>query len=252
MLRFSKKMRARRRKNRQGKSMGMNADGEGKPPMTWIGAALIVLFVFFFFLGGEYALLLGCLFTPWCYVLGIFLSGKMTLLDTRKRNPAPIPFMVSIFLIGMLAAGIAHLRHPEYLLFFGAVPGLILWLAFYVATLQVDVALRPSTVALVLLGIPCWIYGGSALALANRLLETQPPQAYQASVAGKRVEHGKGVSYYLELSDWGPGIHGSEILVDQGQYAAAKVGDPLCMGIYPGRFGLQWTDRVQCTDVPSE
>jgi len=231
--------------------MDMNTGGESKLPMMPIILASLGLLIFFVFLGAQYAVLLGSLLTPWCYVLWIFQSGQMTVLDLRNKNPSPVPFIVSIFLLLLIAAGIGHLRHPGYAMFLGAVPGLILWLAFYAAASRVDVAFRPSMTALLFLGIPCWIYGGSTLALANRLLENHPPQVYPTQVTGKRVEHGKGISYYLELSDWGPGIHGDEITVDQAQYANVNVGDPLCMGIYPGRFGLQWTDQVQCTAAPS-
>jgi len=231
--------------------MDMNTDTESKLPMMPIVLASLGLLIFFVFLGGKYAVLLGSLLTPWCYVLWIFKSGQMTLLDPRNRNPAPIPFVASIVLLFMAAAGIARLRHPEYAMFLGAVPGLMLWLAFYAAALRVNVTFRPSMGALLLLGIPCWIYGGSALALANRLLENHPPQVYETQVTGKRMEHGKGISYYLELGDWGPGIRGDEITVDEGQYAKVNVGDPLCMGICPGRFGLQWTDQIQCTAAPS-
>jgi hypothetical protein len=236
----------------RGNLMDMNAGEESKLPMTWIVMASLGLLIFFVFLGREYAVFLGSLLTPWCYVLWIFQSGQMTVLDMRNRNPAPIPFIVSIFLLVLIAAGIAHLRHPEYALFLGAVPGLILWFAFYAAASRVNVAFRPSMGALLFLGIPCWIYGGSALALANRLLENHSPQVYLTHVTGKRVQHGKGISYYLELSDWRPGIHGDEITVDEGQYAKVNVGDPLCMGIYPGRFGLQWTDQIQCMGAPSK
>jgi hypothetical protein len=229
--------------------MSTNVDEENKLPMKWIVAAVFVLLIVF---GSKEALFLAALLTPWCYVLWILLSGRVALLDRRKKNPAPIPFMVSIVYLGLAAIGLAHLRHPEYLLFLGALPGLILWFALYAVSSRVDVAFRPSMGALLFLGIPCWIYGGSALALANRLLENHPPQAYQAHVTGKRVENMKGVAYYLELGDWGPGIQGTEINVDKARYAEVNVGDPLCMGIYPGRFGLQWTDQIQCTDAPSD
>jgi hypothetical protein len=140
--------------------MGMDVDGENKLPMKWIVAAAFVLLIVF---AGKEALFLAALLTPWCYAVWIFLSGRAALLDTRKKNPAPIPFMVSIGFLALAAIGLAHLRHPEYLLFLGALPGLILWFALYAVCSRVEVAFRPSMGALLLLGIPCWIYGAADL-----------------------------------------------------------------------------------------
>ncbi|HTV85038.1 MAG TPA: hypothetical protein VME63_06520 [Dyella sp.] len=229
----------------------MDTQETSKSSTVWIISGLLLIALVAVGFNSQAALFTGVALIPWCYVVESFRSGRMAFLRPKSKDPVLLPLVAALFFLGIGANVLSDLLHPGDILLPAAIVGILLWLAFYVASTRVVVADRPKLGEMLALGVLCLIYGGSTAALFNRLLDYHSPQAYPSQVTQKYVDDHRGTSYYLKVGDWGPGIHGDRIWVDYDQYNRTKIGDPLCMGIYPGLFGARWTgqvaDQTQCT-----
>ncbi|MBM7129055.1 hypothetical protein [Dyella mobilis] len=229
----------------------MDTQEASKSSTVWIISALLLIALVAVCFNGQAALFTGVALIPWCYVVGSFRSGRMTFLRPKRKDPVLVPLVAALLFLGVGANVLADLLHPGDILLPAAIVGILLWLAFYVAATRMAVADRPKLGEMLALGVLCLIYGGSTAALFNRLLDYHSPQTYPSQVTQKYVEDRRSTSYYLQVGDWGPGIHGDRIAVDYDQYNRTNIGDPLCMGIYSGLFGARWTgqvaDQTECT-----
>jgi hypothetical protein len=217
--------------------------------VVWIPIMLVLIGMIFGF--GRALLFFGAPLLPWGFLLwGWYLRRTdMSARTGYYRSVGPL-ILGLCFLLWLIAYGVSNLLHVRDILVPGAIVGLLLLLTFK-ATVPAAPFLR-SPIPWLLLGAWAWIYGGCTAALANRIFDTGSPQVYQSHITDKYLVRGKGVAYHLKLAPWGPEPNGYDLQVESEQYAGAKPGDPICMGVYPGRFGAEWTDRVPCPVQPSE
>lgn len=86
--------------------------------------------------------------------------------------------------------------------------------------------------------------------VANSLADRSIAAAYNVTVIGKHVSHGRSTTYYLQLEPWGPFDHPNQVSVSSSAYDATNIGDPVCLLLHPGRLHAPWFQTVLCTTQP--
>lgn len=86
----------------------------------------------------------------------------------------------------------------------------------------------------------CAVYGYGATITLNGLSDRTPSTVYKAQVLSKRVSSGKGTTYYLKLSAWGPRTAESEVSVSKSVYESRKAGDIVRVLVFRGGFRIPW------------
>jgi hypothetical protein len=76
----------------------------------------------------------------------------------------------------------------------------------------------------------------------NILADRSPASIYHPAVMKKYESHGKGTTFYLRLTAWGPfdNPYDTDVPVPQSFYNNTRVGDQLCTYLYPGLLHLPW------------
>jgi hypothetical protein len=186
---------------------------------------------------------------PWCCVLlGYFCKDRLSIATGRNNAAAfVVPMMMPVLLLLVLAMGRSNVLDTSGVIYRGALAGLPLLLATLVLIFNISASVAQKVAAFVGMALLAWLYGGSVLALGNRVFESSSPQVFQTHVLGWHVVRGRGsLTHYLELAGWGPEPQGTNLEVDGTQYSSAHKGDVVCMGLYPGRFGFEWVHSVSC------
>lgn len=189
---------------------------------------------------------------PWCgIVIGALYKDQLA----RGGGRAAFGYyLTSLMMPGMVLAIMAlewsGLLDGFQVFKWGVLAGSPLWLAVASTAYPASVPLSQRLPGWLLLACATSAYGFGICALGNRLFDKAPPQVFHTQVVGKHLGHGKDrSSHYLELAGWGPEPRGTELRVDGASYYAANKGDPVCMGLYPGRFGFRWVHSVTCPAV---
>jgi hypothetical protein len=186
---------------------------------------------------------------PWCCLIVGYVYKDVWSHSMGSNGAAAIifPAMMPVLMLLIMAASRAELVDSSQVIARGALAGLPLLLAIAALVANVAASMRQKFLNLLLLGAMAWAYGGSLLALGNRMFDHASPQVMRTHVVGWHMTRGKGgPSYYLELAGWGPEPEGTNLRVGAAAYLSAHRGDPVCMGLYPGRFGFQWAHSVDC------
>jgi hypothetical protein len=186
---------------------------------------------------------------PWCCLIAAHVY-KDQWSHSMRGNAATaiiVPTVMPVLMLLIMASSRANLVDTSQVVVRGALAGLPLLLAIAMLMANIAVSAQQKLLSLLFFAALAWVYGGSLLALGNRLFDQASPQVFHTHVAGWHVTHGKGgPHYYLELAGWGPEPGGTNLSVSYASYHAAHRGDPVCMGLYPGRFGFAWTHSVDC------
>lgn len=102
--------------------------------------------------------------------------------------------------------------------------------------------------ALAALGAFCCL--GAAIAIwVNRAFDTARPTGYSTHVTDKiERSHGRRRARgpYLVLAPWGPVVTPYRLSVNGGVYAAAAIGDRVCINLHPGALGARWYRADPC------
>jgi hypothetical protein len=186
---------------------------------------------------------------PWCCVAVAYSYRDQWSRSVRGNNAAAmiIPMLMPTLMLLVMAGSRANLVHTADVYEPGALVGLPLLLAMAAVMANIATSASQKLLGLLVLAALAWAYGGSLLALGNRILDTSTPQVFRTHVVGWYATRGRGgPHYYLELAGWGPEPGGTNLQVGYGAYHAAHKGDPACMGAYPGRFGFPWTHSLPC------
>ncbi|HTV85531.1 MAG TPA: hypothetical protein VME63_08995 [Dyella sp.] len=186
---------------------------------------------------------------PWCCLVAAYLYKDQWSHSAGGNNATAIivPTMMPVLMLFIMASSRADLVDASQVMAHGALAGLPWLLAIVVLMGNIAVPLRQKLLSLLFLAALAWVYGGSLLALGNRMFDQSPPQVFRTHVVGWHVTHGKGgTHYYLELAGWGPEPGGTHLRVGYATYHAAHRGDPVCMGLHPGRLGFQWVHSMDC------
>jgi hypothetical protein len=185
---------------------------------------------------------------PWCCILlDLYFRREIALADSKNAGATLAPILFQSMLLMLVAMQYTSLLNAKGVVFWGALAGLPLLLAVNAFSLPPNMPSGQRFGLLALCAILAWIYGGSALALANCMLDKRPPQVYETQVVGGYTTSGKGgLRHYLKLAPWGPETSGSSLLVSADRYNQTHLHDQVCMGVYSGRFGFAWMHSVSC------
>jgi hypothetical protein len=124
------------------------------------------------------------------------------------------------------------------------------WLAVFGAALRVDPWIRRHLGGAALLAVLCGAYGYGAGLEANALLDGTTPRLYPVTVRAMHVNRGRGATYYLGVSGWGPHPSGEDVAVSMRRYAATSIGDVVCVKLRPGALGVGWYVLGSCDNGP--
>jgi hypothetical protein len=186
---------------------------------------------------------------PWCCLVLAYFYKDQWSHAARGNGFAQIlgPAMMPALMLLIMAMSRTSLVDASPVIARGALVGLPLLLAGAALLWNVAMLARQRLFGLLFFAAIAWVYGGSLLALGNRLLDQGSPQVFRTRVVGWHMTRGRGgPHYYLELAGWGPEPGGTNLSVGHATYHAARRGDPVCMGLYPGRFGFPWTHSIAC------
>ncbi|RAO76394.1 hypothetical protein CA260_00155 [Dyella jiangningensis] len=171
------------------------------------------------------------------------LDGKQS--DVRP-NLASLLIMPPLVL-GMRALFDVHVIDLQPLLLGGLALGLPLCLAVIMAPKAATSATKkPWVLPLVMLPFMA-AYGVGLLALGDTIWDDAPVQVFRTSITGKHVSHGKSTTYEVYLAPWGDTRGEDSIRVSRAYFDAVRQGDPACVRLHPGRFGLRWTQLGSCS-----
>lgn len=215
--------------------------------------SMIVFFAGMMFPGVSMPVILVAAVVPWCAVaLGRMYKDQWFRSNGNNAAVAVLPMMMPIFTLMLLAINSSGLLHSNGVIVWGMAVGLPLWLAAISLFAKPSASIQQALAAPLIFLPFAWLYGGSLLALGNRMFDQVPPQVFQTEVVGKYLVRGKGgPSHYLELAGWGPETQGTNLRVDSARYFEAKHGDVVCMGLHPGKFGFPWMHSIACTGAPT-
>lgn len=106
--------------------------------------------------------------------------------------------------------------------------------------------MRKRKLTIALLVVFLGIYAGSSLVMTNALLDQSTPEAYKVKVMKKHTTSGKTTTHYFTVPAWGPRHEPDDITVSGSYYRTKKVGDDICIFLFPGRFGFPWFVVEEC------
>jgi hypothetical protein len=104
----------------------------------------------------------------------------------------------------------------------------------------VNKSLRSIPAQMVIMLILSLLYGFGSARLINCALDGHQPAIYAAKVLGHEINHGKSVTYYLDLSPWGPRADEQEVETTRDLYHAVAVGDSVIVNLKPGLLHIPW------------
>lgn len=176
-------------------------------------------------------------------VLAGFSPDGLSLGDDERPGRASI---AQLFLGPALVLGLRGLSDMR-LLDWGVALGLAgaIGVVLSAAALWADEELRQIWVGgfLALVGFG---YGWGLLSEANVLLDANAPHLYRAEVVRKWEAGGRSPQQNLSVTGTGvPGLP-EEVEVGWDFYEAIRLGDEVCVAIYPGALGWRWFDIGFC------
>lgn len=196
----------------------------------------------------PYAIVIACAaLLPWLGVAMAWARPNLFQLDGKpgdvRPNVGTLLYMPPLVL-GLRALFDITLVDRGPLLLWGLLLGLPLCLAALLAP-RAATAGRRVTIGLLMLPF-AFAYGTGLLALADTRWDAARSEVYPTAVTGKEVSRGKTTTYYLDLAPWHPRIARNHVAVPRAYYDAVRRGDPVCVRLHPGRFGLRWMQVGGC------
>jgi heme-degrading monooxygenase HmoA len=94
------------------------------------------------------------------------------------------------------------------------------------------------------------LYSYGLAVVADSLADQSPVTAYNVTVIGKHISHGRSNTYYLQLEPWGPIAKPNQVAVSSSAYDATTPGSEVCLQLHPGRLHAPWFQTVPCTVQP--
>ncbi len=83
-------------------------------------------------------------------------------------------------------------------------------------------------------------YGYGAIVEANAQLDRSPGIPYTAIVQNKKIISGRGTTYKLDLSSWGPKARTNELDVSSSTYKQIQTGQTVQLKLKTGALGVHW------------
>jgi hypothetical protein len=129
------------------------------------------------------------------------------------------------------------------ILWAGIVGGLVLLILMLVA----DPIVRQSMPRSLPLAVMAFLYAAGLVPLLDSLADQSPPSGmFYAPIAGRYVESGLRLHYYVSLKPWGPILHDTVVEVPSLVYQHAEAGGLLCAALHPGALGMEWYTVSLC------
>jgi hypothetical protein len=132
---------------------------------------------------------------------------------------------------------------------------MVAWVPLIVAAV-VCAALSAAVLAIADRGLRRWMLLGVALLAAayalgvigetNALLDRSRVVVFHSQVLDKHINYGKGKTYHLKLSPWGPIGEPGDTSVSRDVYERLQPGDPTCMLLHSGALGMPWFIVLAC------
>jgi heme-degrading monooxygenase HmoA len=94
------------------------------------------------------------------------------------------------------------------------------------------------------------MYSYGLVLVADSLADQSPAIAYNVTVIGKHISHGRSNTYYLQLETWGPFAKPNQVAVSSSTYDATIPGSQVCLQLHPGRLHAPWFQTAPCTVQP--
>jgi hypothetical protein len=113
-----------------------------------------------------------------------------------------------------------------------------------------DPAMRAHWGSLAFIAVALYLYAFGALAFANKFYDPAQPQRFQTTVIDQRskrpVRRTSLENHYVTVTPWGPMQTPDELRVERTLYEQLDAGAPVCVDLYPGRFGWPWYEAKAC------
>jgi hypothetical protein len=93
---------------------------------------------------------------------------------------------------------------------------------------------------IIMMAIPALLYGFGSARLINCALDAHKPSVFTAIVLDREIQHGKSVTYYLQLSPWGTGQDERKVEVERDFYRSVADGDTVRVNLKPGLLHVPW------------
>jgi len=200
----------------------------------------------------PYGMAIACAaIVPWLAIAMAWMNpGQIPLEEKKRYDTGPtLTFLLSTCPLALSVRAMLDVATVDVhqLILWGFVCGLPLWIAIATApTARSPFAAKHWGLVLLLMLFTS-AYGGGLLALTNAMWDNAKPETFKTVVVDKNVSRGKGTSYYLNLAPWNRTIDENRFLVSRAYYETVHKGDAICVRLYPGKFGLRWTEVGRCS-----
>ena len=107
-------------------------------------------------------------------------------------------------------------------------------------------ALAVGLIFLVAAAIITAAYAFGVLGQFNQRLDGSPQSMLRSRIVEKHLGHSRIATYHLALAPWGPFDTVTDATVLQDLYERLQVGDPVCVRLRDGAFGIAWFTVAAC------
>jgi hypothetical protein len=114
----------------------------------------------------------------------------------------------------------------------------VMFVALYVP--GINRSMQSFQAQIIFMSVPALLYGFGSARLLNCALDPHKPAVFTATVLDRHVVRGKGATYYLDLSPWGPRRDEEQMEVSHDFYHIVAEGDTVNVNIKPGLLHIPW------------
>ena len=90
------------------------------------------------------------------------------------------------------------------------------------------------------------IYSLGVVLHTNRMLDGTKPDVFKVRILNKHHTTGKGATYNLTVTAWGPYQASNDIQVSRSLYFAKSENDFVCTSSYKGAYAIPWYRALPC------
>jgi hypothetical protein len=117
---------------------------------------------------------------------------------------------------------------------------------FLVTAVRRETNLRRRWWRLLVAGVITGAYAFGVLGQFNQRLDRSPQSILRSRMLDKHLGRSRIASYHVTLAPWGPFTAASDATVPQDLYDRLQTGDPACLRLRDGAFGMAWFTVMAC------